>query len=72
MSVAAVVIAVKRPAPTRESDLVAELEAIRERVRRNEPRHRDPEAFHIEKSEITGRLSRVINALTSGRPLRKG
>lgn len=43
--------------------MAEELDAIRERVRRNEPRHRDPERFHIEKSEITGLLTAVINRL---------
>lgn len=43
--------------------IIQELTAIRERVRRNEPRHGNPDAFHEEKSEITGDLTAIINAL---------
>jgi hypothetical protein len=56
--------------PPSDSIVAAELEAIRERVRRNEPRHGDPEAFHVEKSAITGRLTAIIESLRSGLPLR--
>jgi len=52
--------------------VLSELEDIRERVRRNLPRHRRPEAFHEEKSEITARLTEVINALRTGKPVRPG
>ncbi len=35
------------------------LKRIRERVDRNVPRHGDPEAFHVEKSEIVHELKRL-------------
>lgn len=43
--------------------IIHELETIRARVRRNEPRHRNPDAFHEEKSQIAADIGAVINAL---------
>lgn len=45
--------------------LALRIEALRERVRRNSPRHSDPEAFHDEKSEIADELNRIARELRS-------
>lgn len=50
--------------------MVDEIERIRERVRRNTPRHGNPDAFHEEKSEITGDLTALAQAIRSGKALR--
>lgn len=52
------------------ADIVDALDRIRERVRDNKPRHNKPEAFHEEKSEITGDITEVINAVRAGRPIK--
>lgn len=36
-----------------------ELKQLASRVDRNVPRHGDPEAFHVEKSEIARELRRI-------------
>lgn len=41
-------------------DEAAALRIISNRVRANEPRHRDPEAFHVEKSEIVRDIGRLL------------
>lgn len=38
------------------------LEALAERVRRLSPSRRDPEQFHIEKSELAAELRRLARA----------
>jgi hypothetical protein len=38
------------------------------RVRRLVPDHRDPERFHLDKSEIAGELHRLALTLERGRP----
>lgn len=45
------------------SEIADAIDRIRERVRRNEPRHRNPDAFHEEKSEITGDLTKLAKAV---------
>lgn len=40
-----------------------EIEEIAERVRRLLPSHRDPERFHVEKSEIEADLRRLARVL---------
>jgi hypothetical protein len=44
----------------------AELERIRDRVRKNETSRRDPEAYHVEKSEIANDLNAIISQFPSG------
>lgn len=44
------------------SDVLPEiLRKLAARVDRNVPNHRDPEAFHVEKSEIAGELRRLAD-----------
>ncbi len=43
----------------------AELEALASAVSRLSPSHRDPEAFHIGKSEIIAELRRLARALSA-------
>lgn len=50
----------------RDAAIADEIERIREMVRKNAPRHRDPEAFHTEKSEITGALTRLATKVRHG------
>lgn len=50
--------------------VVAELERLREAVRRNEPNRHNPERFHEVKSSITGDLTAVINAVRAGRDVK--
>jgi hypothetical protein len=50
-------------------DLATELEAIVTRIRCNGPRHRDPEAFHVERSEIANDAMAVVRKLRSHDPL---
>lgn len=45
-------------APRRPS-VAPELDALADRVGRLRPSHRDPEAFHVEKSEIERALRRL-------------
>lgn len=59
------------PQVDRTEALATELERIRDCVRRNVPRHSKPERFHEDKSQIAGDLSRVIESLRTGRPLRR-
>lgn len=48
---------------------VAELlRSLASRVERNVPHHRDPEQFHIEKSEIASELRRIAKRDTPRRP----
>lgn len=56
--------------PPSMNDIATALDLIRERVRNNKPRHNKPEAFHEEKSEITGDITEVINAVRAGRPIK--
>ena len=58
--------------PSPEELLARALEAIRDRVQRNIPKHRDPERFHEEKSEIAGDLSRLVSDLRKGRASPRG
>jgi hypothetical protein len=51
------------------SGLVDKLKAIRHAVKRNVPDHHKPEAFHEVKSEITHRLTIVMDSINSGIPL---
>lgn len=44
----------------------ATLIAIADRVRRLSPHHRDPERFHIDKSEIEAELRRLAGRITHG------
>lgn len=48
-------------------DIAAAIERVRERVRRNLPRHRDPERFHEELSVITLHLTLIARWQRSGR-----
>lgn len=50
----------------RDAELARELESLRDRVSRNVPRHRDPERFHEEKSEIAGAISRLVSLIRRG------
>lgn len=45
-------------------ELAKRIEQVRERVRRNLPRHGDPERFHIELSEITFELTLIARAVS--------
>jgi hypothetical protein len=49
--------------------LAAELETIVGRVRRNGPRHRDPEAFHVERDQIANDAMAIVRKLRSRDPL---
>jgi hypothetical protein len=51
------------------SGLVDELRAIREAVKRKVPDHRNPEAIHEVKSDVTHRLTSVMNTINRGIPL---
>ena len=42
--------------------MVERLRDLAARVERNVPQHRDPHAFHAEKSEIASELRRLANA----------
>lgn len=44
------------------------LRDLASRVERNVPHHRDPEQFHIEKSEIAFELRRIAKRDTPRRP----
>lgn len=48
-------------------EIARAVEATRERIRRNLPRHRDPERFHEELSEITLRLTLIARWQRTGR-----
>ena len=54
------------PADGRVMDIVLTLEELAGRVRRLVPLHRDPEAFHEEKSEIEADLRRLARVLPGG------
>ena len=43
------------------------LTRLAERVERNVPQHRDPEAFHAEKSEIVTELKRLAKDFEIGK-----
>lgn len=43
----------------RRPTVAPELDALADRVGRLRPSHRDPEAFHVEKSEIERELRRL-------------
>jgi hypothetical protein len=60
---------VPRRASRRHAGRDSELLALADRVRRLAPSHRDPETFHVEKSEIE-RLIRLIAARLAGPPHR--
>lgn len=49
--------------------LAQELEAIVTRIRCNGPRHRDPERFHEERSEIAEDAMTIVRKLRSRDPL---
>jgi len=51
------------PAHQRGPALAAQLDALAERVRRLAPDHRDPERYHIERSEIEHRLRQLAYAV---------
>jgi len=50
------------PAHQRGPALAVQLDALAERVRRLAPDHRDPERYHIERSEIEFRLRQLALA----------
>lgn len=50
----------------RDQAIATEIRRIRDLVRRNTPRHHDPEAFHEQKSEITGALTRLLDRIERG------
>ncbi|HEX4237715.1 MAG TPA: hypothetical protein VHZ64_07230 [Xanthobacteraceae bacterium] len=49
-----------------DADVAEQLRALARRVRHNVPHHRDPERFHVEKSEIEHALGRLAAHSTSG------
>lgn len=48
-----------RPMPARKDRLSQELADLARRVRQLAPSHRDPERYHVEKSEIENALRRL-------------
>lgn len=52
--------------PCPDPTMPGTLEALANRVRRLRPNHRDPEAFHEEKSEIEADLRRLARVLPVG------
>ena len=50
----------------RHLDACVQLEALARRIDRLVPDRRDPEAFHVEKSEVAAALRRLANETTRG------
>jgi len=48
-------------------DLAATVQELAKRVARNEPQHRDPERFHLEKSDIAHQLRAVASKIKEQR-----
>ncbi|MGE0751846.1 MAG: hypothetical protein AB7F39_06705 [Variibacter sp.] len=48
-------------------EVAEEIEAIRDRIRRNVPKHNKPDAFHEEKSEITAELTKLADKVRRGK-----
>lgn len=56
----------RREARRASAELGDEIDALRQRVRRLAPSHRDPERFHEEKWSIELALDRLARRLTDG------
>lgn len=48
-------------------DLADTVRQLADRVARNEPQHRDPERFHLEKSDIAHQLRAVASKIKEQR-----